>query len=793
MAHWRDFGFIRDPFDICEAEKMSEDMLQATFIEHQGLRNTIFDLNHSAVLLTAIGGGKTAHRIMFTRAIQGYPDEVADKPSNPLIVDYLDFSAILDQLPPISLYDHIRHILVAISKAVFHNFVAAKPSHFLNLADAERRWWWHFLKVRQNLPTKLADSALAALALDFEYSVDLASFPHETSPFQMLTIVAERIIALGFDKIYILVEADGYLETRLQGRLEEMFRLLFNTTSFLSIPSIVWKFFVPDSLMPLLENSSCFRTGRLRKLHIIWDPNRLVELLNLHLAWASNGDWDDISRLLDDEAIAAKFDIGTELASLAQQQRKLGAIRAMFLITRELLSGLRLPNAQSLSAPQISLESWENFLGNFLKSLWFESNSQVSVATGALPRKGITLSLQLEKHEQHKSKHFQIRVLESPKGESHGQGTLPFEVATIPIILKALRSVMFSGDIKFSEQQQETLTSLNYWKNSGLVANFLGRFGQDLFGSLFSDPEIRDALIYTQAKASIENDIALQLRFDAEAVDLASIPWELIRKKENLLPLAMWPTLQLQFTRYINYPEPTTPLESPLPLQLLFARSRPKDLGLVESDESQIIQEEFQYLEKEGRVQIKSIPKTTYRELVDRVDETKPSILHFDGHGRFARRCPKCNEFYHPHVTTCESPCNTELLKPLGYLAFEDSAGDVDWVESEKLGPNIGANLRLAVLSACDSGTVRGDMVWGGIGPALINIGVPAVIANQLPISADSAKKFTRGLYRSLAQYDSLPRAVGAGRRRLAGGNEWFVPVLYLRSMDNEGYLFKKP
>jgi hypothetical protein len=60
----------------------------------------------------------------------------------------------------------------------------------------------------------------------------------------------------------------------------------------------------------------------------------------------------------------------------------------------------------------------------------------------------------------------------------------------------------------------------------------------------------------------------------------------------------------------------------------------------------------------------------------------------------------------------------------------------------------------------------------------------------QLTIPVEAAISFARGFYTSLAQGEAVPRAVAQGRRRLFRDQAWFIPTLYLRSIDEEGRLF---
>jgi CHAT domain-containing protein len=132
-------------------------------------------------------------------------------------------------------------------------------------------------------------------------------------------------------------------------------------------------------------------------------------------------------------------------------------------------------------------------------------------------------------------------------------------------------------------------------------------------------------------------------------------------------------------------------------------------------------------------------------------------------------------------------------VPPLGYLAFEkEGSREADWVNSRALEHLLyPSTVRVAVLSACRSGEVRGETLFGGVGPALIQAGVPAVVAMQVPITVPAAVRFMQGFYGALGRFESLDEAMTSGRRRLFRGREWFIPALYLRSRDDEGQLFK--
>jgi CHAT domain-containing protein len=152
----------------------------------------------------------------------------------------------------------------------------------------------------------------------------------------------------------------------------------------------------------------------------------------------------------------------------------------------------------------------------------------------------------------------------------------------------------------------------------------------------------------------------------------------------------------------------------------------------------------------------------------------------------------------YPHYEYCQNKqgdkiCNTKIssCNPQGYLALEDENRNVDWIDSGTLGTLFyNRHIHLVVLSACRSGSIGGETLFSGNAPALIQAGVSAVVAVQMPVSVNVANKFVDSFYRQLALLDSIPAAVNSGRLHLLRTSEWFIPTLYLRNKDNAGYLF---
>lgn len=108
----QDLGFVDDPFGYVIAEKMPDDidLWERLFVEHPKF-NEVEDVNQSTVLLAERGGGKTAHRLYFSR-------KLAVKYPNWLVVPYDSFSPLAEKLPNIQTDDHFFTIMSSIADSL---------------------------------------------------------------------------------------------------------------------------------------------------------------------------------------------------------------------------------------------------------------------------------------------------------------------------------------------------------------------------------------------------------------------------------------------------------------------------------------------------------------------------------------------------------------------------------------------------------------------------------------------------------------------------------------------------
>jgi CHAT domain-containing protein len=78
----------------------------------------------------------------------------------------------------------------------------------------------------------------------------------------------------------------------------------------------------------------------------------------------------------------------------------------------------------------------------------------------------------------------------------------------------------------------------------------------------------------------------------------------------------------------------------------------------------------------------------------------------------------------------------------VGSLAFEDEHGDADLISGRTLGTLFkNTSARLAVLNACQSAqNAQNAQAFTGVGPALVDAGLPAVVAMQFIVGDQSAR-----------------------------------------------------
>jgi hypothetical protein len=391
---------------------------------------------------------------------------------------------------------------------------------------------------------------------------------------------------------------------------------------------------------------------------------------------------------------------------------------------------------------------------------------------------------------QRGSSHMEVRGLAvSDGGTPKAKVKLPFVLADLKAILKALDlGKIIPG--RFRTEYLQSLDRLGLLSGQRLRADFYQRVGQQLYQALFSGEILTEFKVAERAPGPI----ACQLCLDPEDVLLGQFPWELIHSgKMHLVPLKGG----VELTRYITFQDPPPSLQTTLPLRALFISPRPTDDSeLPDELEKNALLEGLNVLREQGQLVWRELESPTWAALEACLDSETFDIIHFDGHGSFARICPACGAAHYPSTKTCVN-CGDDMsdAAPTGYLHFEDDDRYLDRVSVADMKSVLACSqTRLMVLTACQSGVAQGVSVFNGVAPGLIQVGVPAVVAMQGSSQVGTTCKFVERFYCSIAQGRCIPEAVNRGRLAIYRDKpvSWFMPVVYLRSADHTyGQLFK--
>jgi hypothetical protein len=343
-----------------------------------------------------------------------------------------------------------------------------------------------------------------------------------------------------------------------------------------------------------------------------------------------------------------------------------------------------------------------------------------------------------------------IRVVRSPAGETEAE----------PLSLDLSDPEIVSLATAFGRAAEAARRDCHLAANDDLPKPPVSEVGARLFRALFP-ATVRD--LYQQSLGRVAaRDQGLRLRIGVglRSVPLAkfhAVPWEYLATAGHFLAL----TREISIVRHLSLGLPNDRPPVPAPLSILVLAGEALQGSGLDLEKERC---EFEKAWSEpGTVRIHLLPDCTLEALREELLTRDYHALHFMGHGNFS---PEQGE---------------------GTLAFRDAAGRRIWVSGTELSDQLRdrTSLRLVFLNACKTAQCSPQAPYAGVATALLNVGIPAVLAMQFPISDAAALALSRTFYRRIARGDSVDSAVAEGRlaiRRLAPDNmEWGTPVLFER------------
>lgn len=377
-------------------------------------------------------------------------------------------------------------------------------------------------------------------------------------------------------------------------------------------------------------------------------------------------------------------------------------------------------------------------------------------------RQYINLNLKLRDLDE-KAGTFQVEMLPSPVGESQ-----PETVSYEPDELK--------GALKMLDEK-------------GISKDELIGLGQKLTAMLLPEGQVRKLFLDALAKAGQSGGVRLRLLIGDPK--LAQLPWEFAYLRANeggedrRYFLCLNPQVSIVRHEAMAVAQPSLAGETPGELRFVVATVNVKgQYQLKLTKERKVIEDALKSFEVEGvTANFDSFIENATAQDLQKALLQKADIFHFAGHGVFAEE-----------GTDEESG----EMKGAGYLVLaKDKEGkEADLLPSGEAAALLqGAGVRVALLGACGTGRRDGISAWTGVATALVERGIPAVVAMQYDVVDKHAIAFSGMFYTALAAGLSVDEAVAAGRQAMLRGSgeddvEWGVPVLYMRSAD--GVIFPK-
>jgi hypothetical protein len=244
----------------------------------------------------------------------------------------------------------------------------------------------------------------------------------------------------------------------------------------------------------------------------------------------------------------------------------------------------------------------------------------------------------------------------------------------------------------------------------------------------------------------------------------------LLRDDDDLLAAAA----DTPFSRYLPINQPWGGVITARPIRVLAVISNPSDLAdkydLPRTDvelEQQTLREAFHFGREAGgagaSLTFLSSPVTLAR--LEAELRNGYQVLHFIGHGAFDAKQQRAALYLQNEDGTTARVIDADFTGMLDRLASPP---------------------QLIVLAACQSAQQSMQAAFGGLGPQLVQIGVPAVVAMHDNVTVLTARQFGATFYRRMLAHGTVDLALNEARSTLVtnGRYDVAVPVLFMRLRD---------
>ncbi len=318
-------------------------------------------------------------------------------------------------------------------------------------------------------------------------------------------------------------------------------------------------------------------------------------------------------------------------------------------------------------------------------------------------------------------------------------------------------------------------------------------YGGALREALFSEPIER---AYQNARgiadAATQGRLRLRLQIDPDASALHTLRWErlMLPVASREVPLSV--SGQTPFSRFISRESAITNPLIQRPIRMVVAMSSPSNLppGLAPIDikeEVGSLRRSLQGVQTPGKLHITILPGWNGLAKTLRKQLEKDGFVVHDGATTLK--------------TVQQQLLNCDLFHFLGHGVFrpgqpsgtsalflEKPDGSVQLAKDDDIISRIGDGSsvpRLVYLAACESAKRSEDSseAFVGLGPKLVQAGVPAVVGMQDLVPMQLAQALTSRFYQGLLDHGIIDQALNDTRLPLFENKhaDWSIPVLFMR------------
>jgi hypothetical protein len=333
-----------------------------------------------------------------------------------------------------------------------------------------------------------------------------------------------------------------------------------------------------------------------------------------------------------------------------------------------------------------------------------------------------------------------------------------------------------------------SLPALTKLANKTATLRELVAIGKQLGDALLPDGEVR--ALFTAAMKLAATDGGVRLRLVIADHELQTWPWEYAYVAMRDGPDGMHGFLALDprvsFTRHQPLPSPhpnETMTSSSRSLRMLVAAALPADQDPLDLNREidNVTSAVAGIAIQDARIELAPVLRDATGAALDAALRSPGDvqIFHFAGHAV---------------MDSHADPFTRGVVRDAGFVLLVDDP--VTRATRALSAPDLGrlllrAGVRLAVLSACNTGQRSETHPWDSVAGALVASGIAAVVAMQSTVLDEPAAEFARAFYGALASGLSLDEAMSAGRLAMlwtsdiesgdAADAEWGVLVLYSR------------